>query len=85
MIALGDNLKPVPISQPNHIEELMKVEDQRQLKVKEKQIRNSRSPVIGPHRSAAFIDPYRLTVCKFFHLTQTFSAIFCVTFDPGWL
>lgn len=63
----------------------MKEEDQRQLKVKEKQIRNSRSPVIGPHRSAAFIDPYQLTVCKSFRLPRTFDAIFCVTFDPGWL
>lgn len=40
-MAFGDNLNPMPISQPNHILDLMKVEDHRQLKVKLKQIRNS--------------------------------------------
>lgn len=40
-IAFGDNLQLVPISQPNHIGDLMKVEDHKQHKVKLKQIRNS--------------------------------------------
>lgn len=41
VIAFGDNLQLVPISQPNHIGDLMKVEDHKQHKVKLKQIRNS--------------------------------------------
>lgn len=41
VIALGDNLQLVPIRQPNHIGDLMKVEDHRHYKVKLKQIRNS--------------------------------------------
>lgn len=40
-IAFGDNLQLVPISQTNHIGDLMKVEDHKQHKVKLKQIRNS--------------------------------------------
>jgi len=40
-IALADNLQLVPISRPNHIGDLMKVEDHRQDKVKLEQIRNS--------------------------------------------
>lgn len=40
-IAFGDNLQLVPITRPNHIGDLMKVEDHRQHKVKLKQIRNS--------------------------------------------
>lgn len=41
VIAFSDNLQLVSISQPNHIGDLMKVEDHRQHKVKLKQIRNS--------------------------------------------
>lgn len=41
VIAFSDNLQLVPIRKPNHIGDLMKVEDHRQHKVKLKQIRNS--------------------------------------------
>lgn len=41
VILFCDNLQLVPISQPNHTGDLMKVEDHRQHKVKLKQIRNS--------------------------------------------
>lgn len=40
-IAFSDNFQLVPISQPNHIGDLIKVGDHRQHKVKLKQIRNS--------------------------------------------
>lgn len=40
-IAFGDNLHPAPIRPTNHIWDLMKVEDHRQLEAPGREIRNS--------------------------------------------